>query len=51
MNPKLREKTEIKPNEFEDDLSADDDLINSWADSLGKEVQIFWESIDEEFEE
>jgi hypothetical protein len=48
MKPKLREKTNSDPNEFTDDC---DYITVSWEESLGKEVQSFWESIDEEFEE
>ena len=52
MKPKLREKSNSKSNEFTDDCTDDSDLISiSWEASLGKEVQSFWESIDEEFEE
>jgi hypothetical protein len=48
MKPKINEKTNSRTNE----LTEDCDCIGiSWEATLGKEVQSFWESIDEEFEE
>jgi hypothetical protein len=48
MKPKINEKTNPKPSEFSEDCEY---ISVSWEASLGKEVQSFWESIDEEFEE
>ena len=48
MKSKINEKTNPKSGV----VSEDCEIISvSWEDSLGKEVQSFWESIDEEFEE
>ena len=48
MKPKINEKSNPKPTEISEDCEI---ITISWEASLGKEVQSFWESIDEEFEE
>jgi len=48
MKPKDIEKHDSKNDEF----LEDNEFLNvSWEDSLGKEVQLFWESISDDFEE
>lgn len=47
MKPKINEKSKPKS----EDSPEDCDFVGiSWGASLGKEVQSFWESFDEEFE-
>lgn len=48
MKQKLIEKPDSETDEFPEDNGF---ISVSWEDSLGKEVQSFWESFDEEFEE
>jgi hypothetical protein len=48
MKPKLIDKPDSEKNEYPEDNEF---ITISWEDSLGKEVQSFWESFDEEFEE
>lgn len=45
MRQKQIDKTKPITEEF---LEQNDLLLISWEDHLGKEVQLFWESIDEE---
>ena len=45
MKQKLIEKPDSEPEEFPEDF---DFITLSWEDSLGKEVQSFWESFEEE---
>ncbi|MBS3748584.1 MAG: hypothetical protein KGY65_02620 [Candidatus Thermoplasmatota archaeon] len=45
MKQKLIEKSDSEPKEFSEDY---DFMTISWEDTLGKEVQSFWESFEEE---
>ena len=45
MKQKLIEKSDSEPEEFPEDF---DFITLSWEDTLGKEVQSFWESFEEE---
>ncbi|MBS3778436.1 MAG: hypothetical protein KGY50_03990 [Candidatus Thermoplasmatota archaeon] len=48
MKQKIIEKPDSEKNEF----SEENEFISiSWEEYLGREVQLFWESFDEEFEE
>jgi hypothetical protein len=45
----MKQKRLEKSNSLTEEFSEQDDLLTiSWEDHLGKEVQLFWESIDEE---
>jgi hypothetical protein len=45
MKPKFIDKSDSETNEFPEES---DFIARSWEASLGKEVQSFWESFDEE---
>ena len=45
----MRQKQTEKTKSITEEFSEQNDLsVISWEDYLGKEVQLFWESIDEE---
>ncbi|MDG6219441.1 MAG: hypothetical protein QCI00_08375 [Candidatus Thermoplasmatota archaeon] len=45
----MRQKQTEKTKSMTEEISEQNDIsVISWEDHLGKEVQLFWESIDDE---